>query len=688
MRILIIGGGAVSIANHIPAAIKLLGVENVILAEPSQTQIQKVVDRFGIKHVVDDYHQVLDGVDCAIVATPPHIHNQILKDLMAAGLPVLCEKPLSDHSAATHDIIGESSLVMGVCHSYRLFPNRRYVKKLIGEKFFGNHYTISIAEGGPANWPTVSGYCFQKSVVPGGVLFDAGVHSLDFIMWCAGLPDSIEYTDDACGGLESNASIVYKNQTVDATFIISRTIEMSNTIKIEGNGHVATMDVFDMENLILDGAPMHITEFGEVNWGNWGTLMLKNFLDAINEQSPLCCPISEALDVVRIIETCYAQKKEDAYEAKPFADYAGKKVLVTGGTGFIGRLLVERLVRDEKASVVVPVHTWAHAAYISRFDVDMQQVDMSDAEAVDKLVEGCDYIFHCMIAFTGSKEETIQANLTIMDNLMKAAARHKVKRVVCLSSVVVHGKTITDGMTADAPMVSYGDTYADMKMATEKAFWQLSKELNVPGSVIRPTYVWGPYSMWYTIDIVRQLKSGEFLWVDNGEGSCNAVYVHNLIDLMLACGNNANAVGQAFIAADGEKLTWHDFYSHYITHLGLRAESFKSVPSHDSFVRKVAIRWKRHLEKRIVSMKQKANALKTSHPIAAKFGILAPRRILKMTLAVLDRNVLEMAESTMAIYNYKGYINISKNETLLNLKPRFTVADGMTETIEWLKEGR
>ena len=177
MKLLIIGGGAIADLNHIPAAKKLLGIDNLILAEPNHVQAERLRKKHGLVHVVDDYHEALSDADACIICTPPHIHNSILKDCIAAHKHILCEKPLSPSSAETKGILKSASedLVIGMCHTYRFYPNRKKVRQLLQGGFFGDQVSVTINEGLPSNWPTVSGYCFRKELVPGGALYDNGI---------------------------------------------------------------------------------------------------------------------------------------------------------------------------------------------------------------------------------------------------------------------------------------------------------------------------------------------------------------------------------------------------------------------------------------------------------------------------------------------------------------------------------
>lgn len=365
--------------------------------------------------------------------------------------------------------------------------------------------------------------------------------------------------------------------------------------------------------------------------------------------------------------------------------FENKKILVTGGTGFIGSIMSERLYIDEKADVRVMVNNWHKATWVSRLGVELVKSDITNPEEVDKAIEGCEIVFHC-VGVGGTREYARKVNVEGTRNVMNACKKHGVKRIVYLSSFVVHGGITFDGMDEGAPFVSYNDAYADAKIEAEHVFWQLIKEYKLAGSVVRPTFVWGPLSPYYSVLYIQQMKNNSFYLIDKGIHDCNAVYVDNVIDLCFQCAYNPKAIGESFIATDGEHIKWKEYFTYYARMIGKDINEFKSIPIKEGLNR-ILLRFFRDLLQNMIRPITTLNdKIEKEYPFLAKWVCKAPRKLLKIPLKKIIKNLPEMDKLEMTYYSYDGFVNISKAKRLLDYSPKYSVKEGMAQTEIWLKD--
>jgi predicted dehydrogenase len=310
----IIGAGAISELGHIPSVIGTDGVSLRALVDVNENRLSYLKNKFKIEYCTTDFEKVIDNVDSIIIATPPHTHEPIAKRAFEAGLNVLCEKPLANNVSKCEKILhyaDDLGKKLAVGHVYRFMPNRQHLYSLIKDNL-GRIKEIRIRQGSKADWPTLTGYSFRKELVPGGVLLNEGIHSLDFIYWLLGYPDQIEYLDDSIGGLESNCEINLTQGNIKSSFKLSRTCSLSNTIEIVSEDSTIKFPIYNMNSLNFykkDKKDVLKLEYADFNIVDLLKYQLQDFKNSLeHNKNPLVSGI-DGLNIIKIIEDCYRIKK-------------------------------------------------------------------------------------------------------------------------------------------------------------------------------------------------------------------------------------------------------------------------------------------------------------------------------------------------------------------------------------------
>lgn len=227
-----------------------------------------------------------------------------------------------------------------------------------------------------------------------------------------------------------------------------------------------------------------------------------------------------------------------------------RRILVTGATGFIGSRLCELLSLEYRIPYRAMVRNYARAGRIARLGAELVAGDMLDANSLARAVEGCDAVVHL-----AHSDDSTAARETAL--LVKACTH--VRRFVHVSSMAVHGPSpMQPVVTEDTAIQRWGEAYSDAKAAAEAVVVGAAKRGDLAAVALRPTIVYGPYSGFVT-PIVQDARMGRISLIDGGRGVCNAVYVDDVCDAILAALQRDDAVGEAFLVNGDTRITWGDF---------------------------------------------------------------------------------------------------------------------------------
>jgi nucleoside-diphosphate-sugar epimerase len=222
---------------------------------------------------------------------------------------------------------------------------------------------------------------------------------------------------------------------------------------------------------------------------------------------------------------------------------------VTGGTGFIGSRVVQRL-RDRGDDVVVLARRPEKATGL---DAEIVEGDLGDAGAIRRGVEGCQAVFHIAadyrVGMAASKRETMRdSNVRGTERVLDAAAEAGVDRIVYVSTINVFGNT--NGRTvdesydrdeADGFVSTYDETkYRAHRIAEERA------ARGAPIVIVQPGSVYGPGDHALVGQMIEQASTGKMPAKAFPELGLNMVHVDDVADGILLA-HDKGQVGESYV---------------------------------------------------------------------------------------------------------------------------------------------
>lgn len=254
------------------------------------------------------------------------------------------------------------------------------------------------------------------------------------------------------------------------------------------------------------------------------------------------------------------------------------RVLVTGGSGFVGRQLLLQLV--EAGHVVrALVRSDAAAELVAARGAQAVEGDLLEPGALRALCEGVDAVVHAAaeVGDHGPLSRFYEVNVEGTRALLEAARKGGARRFIHISTeaVLLDGKPLIDvDESRPLPARPIGP-YAFTKAQAER----LVREHDRPGFAtlcLRPRLVWGPGDSSVLPRLIHAMNSGRFAWVDHGIALTSTCHVRNLCAGILAALTRGTPGGVYFLT-DGEPVAMRSFVEALIRPHGVVAPT-RSVP--------------------------------------------------------------------------------------------------------------
>jgi nucleoside-diphosphate-sugar epimerase len=318
------------------------------------------------------------------------------------------------------------------------------------------------------------------------------------------------------------------------------------------------------------------------------------------------------------------------------------KAFVTGGTGFIGSHLADRLIEsedcDELRCLVRTREKWLEGK-------DYKQVkgDLSSITALKRAIDGVDTVFHLAgVVSAPTQREFNLANVDATENLLRVADQMGVSNIVILSSLAAVGPSNGHPKTEDDPL-SPVSMYGESKKLMEQMIHETATD-SMSVKILRPPAVYGPRED-QIFTLFKLMKYGVTPIVGDGyRPKLSMVYVSDVIDgIMKAAADNRPGISTFFIS--GQITCWQEIKEIADTVFGKKSLSLRIPPA---------------------AVKKVAGFVETTATLFGSYPVVNREKAREM--------ILEWTCSSQKATDELGY------------KPDVSLEEGISRTIRWYKK--
>jgi nucleoside-diphosphate-sugar epimerase len=330
------------------------------------------------------------------------------------------------------------------------------------------------------------------------------------------------------------------------------------------------------------------------------------------------------------------------------------KILVTGGTGFLGLALVKQLVADGHAVVSV---ARGENDELSKLGVDQVRLDIGaigaaqNAALLKDALKGVDLVFHiaAKVAMWGRRADFLRVNVAATEALLTAAQQSGVRRFVYTSSpsVIASGVDLK-GVNESLPYPAHYEAFYPETKATAERLVLGSHREGFSTVALRPHLIFGPGDTNLVPTIISKAKAGRLSIIGHGENRADFSFIDDCVQAHLcaarALSADSKVGGVPYFVSQGEPTKLWDFINTILEGIG-----------------------EKPITRRL--------------PTGVAHGLAS---VLELGARIIGREppLTRFLVSELATDHY---FDISAARTKLGFQPRVTMAAGLQKTIEWLK---
>jgi nucleoside-diphosphate-sugar epimerase len=257
------------------------------------------------------------------------------------------------------------------------------------------------------------------------------------------------------------------------------------------------------------------------------------------------------------------------------------KILVTGGSGFLGKAIIEELTDPLSPVNTSLIRILGTRDYKGKTDnrIEFLKGDINDYPFLLEASKGVDIVIHSAAIVdwgTKSEEEILSVNVEGTRNVIKACREAGVKYLVYTSSLdaVFGGKPLMNIDESIPYPEKHPTSYCTSKYLAEKMILAGNDGV-LKTTVLRPSDIYGENDPYHIGSLLAMAKGGFYIRLGNGKSKCQHTYVRNVayahvLAAAALLNNNSSVFGNTYFITDGPGSNFFIFFDRIIEKAGYR----------------------------------------------------------------------------------------------------------------------
>ncbi|MDH4128208.1 MAG: NAD(P)-dependent oxidoreductase [Spirochaetota bacterium] len=234
------------------------------------------------------------------------------------------------------------------------------------------------------------------------------------------------------------------------------------------------------------------------------------------------------------------------------------KVLVTGGSGFVGSHLIEKLL-EKGFEVFCTLRKSSNIKWLNNLNINKYIVNWDDVSIIEKIVSEVDYIVHCAgVTKAITKNDYYSGNVTPTVNLLTAAKKNfNLKRFIFVSTQASSGPSFNSTPITEDDSCNPVSDYGKSKLEAEKEVLKYKDDF--PVTILKPCSIYGPRDHEF-YPLFKLIKQHLIVMIGDGTKKINMLYVSDFVEAICKTLTIKHPSGSVFFVTDGEIYDWKTIY--------------------------------------------------------------------------------------------------------------------------------